>query len=643
MNKSKACANSGSALRRLVSRGTTTVRHDSSHAGFHNGLGTTPSAVRFPSSSPAPAELDPRCRRRNRGAGPPRPAARGAEAWPARAARATGRYALVTARAPDDGLPVLAATGCATDALDADAVRLDSDGRLVTLPNGLVSSGPSFLPFAVDRVETRAQRGAARAYDAPMKRAARTWSIMAIAAGCAMACGSSGSSPPSGAGGTAGTDSGAAGAATGGSSGAGGSSAGGATGDASTSTTVTVIVKGLDGNVLAGVDVVFSNPDGTVASYQTTAANGQASATVAAGSMVTLASKNATTYYLTSVGDVHPGDQIVFSGFGPQQVFTNAGPVTINFPGSQSGADLYLVNDGCNSLSAADPSKPYSLKISNHCLNNNHYDLLAEALKLGPGGTIGTALAASMLLGQSFSANQSVSLPAWSTNFQTTTVSVSDFRTGVASVQGQSNFMLDGNQFQIFYSPTLTAAGTYDARVPAGVTPQAMEPFADVAFNSSGSGHGGTGEAYHNVVGFPSQVSIDLAAELPRTATDGVFDLSDAVRPRLSWTVSGTDTVTDMTLVQVSCSDSGVRRAWQLVTKPQENGPVQLPAMPPALASYAPTSTATYDTPSVSYIAASWVTEGWDRIRKAGGQPTDLRPITGYTYASTGPSFATPP
>lgn len=473
---------------------------------------------------------------------------------------------------------------------------------------------------------------------------------MLIAAGCTVACGSSGSSS-SGAGGTAGADSGAAGTATGGGSGAGGaadagaggSAAGGSAGDASTSTTVTVTAKGQDGNAASGVSVVFSNPDGTVASYRITDANGQASATLAAGSMVTLASKNGTTYNLTSVGDVHPGDQIVFSGLGPQQVFTNAGTVTVNFPGSQSGADLYTVNDGCNSLSATDPSQPHSLPISNHCLNNNHYDLLAQALKLGPGGTIGTALATSMLLGQSFSANQAVSLPAWSTNFQTTTVNVSDFPTGVASVQGQSNFMLDGNQFQVFYSPTLTTAGAYEARIPPGVTPQAVEPFADVTFKSSGSGHGGTGQAYHNVGGFPSQVSIDLGTELPRTATDGVLDLSDATRPRLSWTVSGTDTVTDLTVVQVSCSDGGVRHAWQLVTKPQENGPVQLPAMPPSLASFAPTATATYDTPSVSYIAASWVTEGWDRIRKAGGQPTDLQPITGYTIASTGPSFATPP
>ncbi|RMH41956.1 MAG: hypothetical protein D6689_09625 [Deltaproteobacteria bacterium] len=411
---------------------------------------------------------------------------------------------------------------------------------------------------------------------------------------------------------------------------------------------VTVVIRDGAGAPVAGVDVLFSAPDGTAVSHKQTDAAGTASETLAGGSMVTVAVMEAggvgpTRMNLFTLGDVQPGDAIVIDGFGDDTPQSVLGTVSFTWPAPPAAGLSYHVTDGCNTAETDNPSAPTDLDISSACglAGGTQYHAFAQAVQPGTSGANPDAIVAYSLVKNQPVSTTDVTLPDWSTAFASVSVDVVNAPAGAFAVVGDGAFTLDGIEFdpldnQVFFGGT----AAYQLRVPA-VAPASTRAQTGAIFGSPAEGFTGGVIGIADVAGVPDSITADFA-QYARPATSGTFDTTDPARPVIGWTASGTPGATDFTQVNLSWSQAGEEHHWLLVTNPAEVGPVQLPEMPAALAAYAPSADAVFDSPEVAYLAASWITDDWDTLRQRAGQPTATPPATDFTLSMSFPVFPDP-
>lgn len=416
-----------------------------------------------------------------------------------------------------------------------------------------------------------------------------------------------------------------------------------ATPDAAPPGAVTITILDPADQGVAGIDLVFSNADGSLISHQLTDAAGQATETVPGDAMISLALMDGGSRVLYTIGHVQPGDAIVFSDFGAPGAMqpTVHGTAAVTLPGEFTDAEGYRVTEGCNTEDVAVPTADTDLEVSSACVDgSDQFDVVAQALVAGQFSTE-TALAHSYLLDQTLpGANDSLTLPAWSEQFTEVTVSTMNLPGGALGIFGESVFFLDGAEFDIADDTVALGGGDFIGLVPEGITPTATQPTAVVLFGS-GTTLTGFGVVTTNVAGLPTTVEVDFAASLPRGATSGTFDTTtDPARPVVNWNATGSDSVTDLTQVQLFWTEGNESHNWNLVTRPAENGPVQLPEMPTALEAFSPTASSTYDGVQANYIGASWITEDWPTLRQQAGISAAEQPAVGSTLAASTAIFA---
>jgi hypothetical protein len=139
--------------------------------------------------------------------------------------------------------------------------------------------------------------------------------------------------------------------------------------------TVTIYDNQNTGAPVAGIPVVFVDPDGKLVGRPTTDADGKASAEVLPGATVTSITPNGTNQYdLKTVLGVKPGDNITLNT--PAQG-TTAGTFTVNLT-ARAGAVHYYVYGPCGAQTSADTSLTATLTISNDC-KTDQMDLVAIA------------------------------------------------------------------------------------------------------------------------------------------------------------------------------------------------------------------------------------------------------------------------
>jgi len=382
---------------------------------------------------------------------------------------------------------------------------------------------------------------------------------------------------------------------------------------------------------LEGIDVVFSNRDGTLISHMQTDANGEATETVPGRAFVTIFNKELpgigpTLYFSYTLGGVMPGDDITINVTqiapdGGDDIGTLAGTATINWPGEHAGATEYTATDGCEFATEADPGggdpPDTTAELYNGCRvsGGTTWHVVASAF-MSSGMFGGETLAASFV--KNVSASDTVVLPAWNTDFEGPTVTLSNAPKGVLAAGGDGTFTLDGVTFDLEdtgFAPG--GSGSYDVLVPQGFVPDSTVAGTFLAF----------GDSFMSITGFSSitqsqaGVGADLAVNLSTDALPGAIDgtLITGVRPSMNWVEAGDLSVANIAQITFSWDDVNEEHNWLIVTDPGDATPFQLPELPVALADFAPASDTAFNDAQAIYLEADYITDDWAAIRSNGG------------------------
>jgi hypothetical protein len=117
----------------------------------------------------------------------------------------------------------------------------------------------------------------------------------------------------------------------------------------------------------------------------------------------------------------------------------------------------------------------------------------------------------------------------------------------------------------------------------------------------------------------PAARTLDLTADfLPRISAPS-YDQTDPARPAMSWTAEGSLADTDGGALLFAWADvGGPRQEWALLVPPGVASPVQAPALPQDLASWAPHAAVEYQPGTIWFVDADWV-GSYDDLRTGVG------------------------
>jgi hypothetical protein len=402
--------------------------------------------------------------------------------------------------------------------------------------------------------------------------------------------------------------------------------------DVSGPATITVMSEG---NPIPGIDVVFSNPDGSVLSQMTTNASGEATETVLPGSAGTIAvmipgappgGPTGNGYAAISWLGIEPGDDLVWTFDAPQPA--TFGDLTVNLPGDFGGATQYEVHLGCTSFFAADGTTPVTGTIAEDCLGTDqNIDVLAIALDDG-----GAPVAFSYDNELAVAAGTTVTMPAWQTTFDPLTVTLTNAPAAAAGAGMETSWDINGLDFQGFGGGGGFTAGTatLQSGYPTGGIVDRLE--YSVFIQLGPQPEDGTGVILASYTDTPATASHDLSSVLLPAIGNATVGNAQG-RAELAWTSSGSFASADGSLWLTSWDDGPDLHQWFVMTPPGVSNPFQLPEMPEDLAAFRTTGTAVFDTPTAIFIEGDFIAD-YAAFRPIGyqlfnGGPGQILPATG--------------
>jgi hypothetical protein len=128
----------------------------------------------------------------------------------------------------------------------------------------------------------------------------------------------------------------------------------------------------------------------------------------------------------------------------------------------------------------------------------------------------------------------------------------------------------------------------------------------------------------------PATRSIDLAAELLPRVPRPVYDTADPIRPALAWAPVPSLATTDGGAVTFAWTTPDATYHWWFVLVPPDvGGAVRLPALPAALAPWAPDASSSFERASVWFLDADWLAS-YDELRRELGLQFRVDPHARY-------------
>jgi hypothetical protein len=402
--------------------------------------------------------------------------------------------------------------------------------------------------------------------------------------------------------------------------------------DASPTGTVSITVVA-SGVLVPGIDVVFNDPSGAVVSHQQTNVAGAATEMLAAGSSLTIAIANGNDRVAVTYAAVEPGDELVFELVPATPAAY--GDVSVEFPPAVIvGAASYEVRFGCTTLATPTPVA-ITGELTANCLGSDQ-NIDAIALVLDASGTP---------LGYDYvkdvpgvaGGTTAIVFDAWqqATTPLAVTLTNAPINTFAAALEG--HWRVDEVDFLGLSSGgqptggTITMPSAYPTGFAERLTYNVFVGFGTISvpvgFAAILGGHSGT----------PGTVTHDLAL-LPPQISDAAADDSGG-RAQLSWTAAGSLAATDGALVAMAWTTGALAHQRVAVLPPDAASPFVFPALPDALMDFRPTSSSTFDVPTVIFADADYI-DGYDAWRDGGGfmllgNPLDAIPATGGVLRAT--------
>jgi hypothetical protein len=329
-----------------------------------------------------------------------------------------------------------------------------------------------------------------------------------------------------------------------------------------------------------GVQVVFLDPDGTVATRVATDGQGKAQGDVLPGGSVTSVIVTGTTYSMETIQAVKPGDDLVMNYLNTPQDNTLIGTYGVTYP-TYPGASTYTLYGPCDPAGPAGTNPlTITMNISAFCKQTT-MDLVVVAYD-----QTGTPLAYNEKPGVAFVANDSTTLANNWLPLKTLNASYTNVPVDVASIalehQAPDSYGYRLAQNGVPQSGVLALSGTV-------VTPAAA--FIRSTFNSSS---GPTQERLARIAGSVLAYNLDVDGQLLKWIQAPTFTPETAT---LSVTLTGSSTVVpDGSIAQLSYSRPIAFKArpgtatntyeW-IVIRPNA-GPLTLPTLPIEVGDVAP-------------------------------------------------------
>ena len=359
--------------------------------------------------------------------------------------------------------------------------------------------------------------------------------------------------------------------------------------------------------------VVFHDASGSVIASAKSGADGKVSSDIPADAMITVAHGTSIRHLITVAG-VQPGDDVVVGERDEDEsVAKVAGTAHVKLPGKLPDAIRYTVSLGVGATEVPSADVAISMSVLERFLdkkNGKRFRILGEAFDAS-GEPLGFAFAWGAL-GKDAT---DVRLSPWSKDWRSTEIVLSNAPTELTSVEGKLG-IISQDEDRFGRKPRRADLHDGKAALRFAVPPQIgneAEYELDFAYGSSPD----KAHLLRHEESMPPLVAVDVrAAVLPRVSAAAVEPSDVLARSFVRWTVSGDAARADASVVCVRWPDTR-EHVWTIVLSPKAPTRFRLPALPAALAGWAPDGRPT--TAAVGLVDASFF-DGFDDVRHKGIQ-----------------------
>lgn len=353
---------------------------------------------------------------------------------------------------------------------------------------------------------------------------------------------------------------------------------------------VTARALDMDGQPLAGVNVVFSQADGTLIGMATTTATGEVSETVPQDAIVsfglsqTRAKSTDGTYVVQIIMGVQPGDTVEASlgtsGGGNNEPL---GTANLMFSTLHAGSEEYSVGHRCQSRYAGPNEQTFSMAFdANRCSGRaTTLDLLGIAWNVPPAPAERTALAWTMFDDVQIGAANTFTSTGWNTNFAqfnafyTNTPYDGDLELDVGLIRDGIDYAFGG--FDDSVGP-LTAGQNAAYVVPV---PAAFTQTLNVGAQYTSTARDRLLLHQTNLMPTTTSNSVDLSGLGYPSISSVTLDTAMPGRPAYRWTADGAIPSAAQALIGLTLwSDVGSEWAVLVLAPVDSSAPLRMPALP---------------------------------------------------------------
>ncbi|HUH02666.1 MAG TPA: Ig-like domain-containing protein [Kofleriaceae bacterium] len=349
---------------------------------------------------------------------------------------------------------------------------------------------------------------------------------------------------------------------------------------------VTARALDMEGNPLAGVNVAFSQADGTLIGMATTTASGEVTETVSQEAIVsfglseTQPKSNNGLYTVQIIMGVQPGDTVevnMGSPFGGR-LSESLGTANLMFPSLHAGTDHYIVGNKCNNTYVSNTTLSFPMDFySNSCSGRaTTLDLLGVAWNAN-----NAPLAWTMFEDVQIGAANTFTSTGWNTNFAqfnafyTNTPYDGEIRLDVGLMHDGIDHGIGG--FNRTVGP-LTAGQNAAYVVPV---PAAFTDSLHVKAEYTGTARDRLLMHQTNLMSTTTSNSVDLSGLGYPSISSVTLDTSMPGRPAYRWTADGAIPSAAHALLGFSLwSDLGSQWAVLVLAPADSTAPLRMPALP---------------------------------------------------------------
>ena len=389
---------------------------------------------------------------------------------------------------------------------------------------------------------------------------------------------------------------------------------------------------------IAGATAIFSDADGHILSTSMTGADGKASATVPAGSSVTVevtaGAIGMVFHQLQTVFDVQPGDDIQMGtpgiATGPSVA---EGNVQVSFPGTVPNSAYYDAYTGTNSL-GDNNATPLTLAVnSSNVDSNGKLDVLALAEDASSNLLAYSTDVGVTPAGAGNTAN--VTMPAWRT----------DFASHQTIIENASPTSAIGETFTLYHDglevgPQATSDITSSATGSGLLAIAYPKPIAtDVGYNlglrypPSLGAQAVQGYVVYEPIASIQDDMLDFSM-LPQLLARAAYVPHGQTTPFMTWAANGSLANASGGYVEVSWGTSTEQWFWTSVV-PVDTTEVQFPDLPDSLSPDRVTSSQVFSTAIVEFVQGTMYSDA--AAFRAGWYPGfSPQPVGDYALHFTG-------